>query len=248
MRCNSVITLAAVAAALLTPACSGQAPPAEPAREAAAPTAAETAAAELRRKRDGDTAGLDKRVADLERRLTEMQGKIVEKSATPTAALRAEVQEDVKNAREAVADLKSTTPENWWERHERAMERAAADIEEDVRRLARGRAAPAATPDSDAAAGAAPFESRRDRFVTRLRSRVEAMEAQLKNVRARDAQKTEVQDTQARVEKLEEDLDNLRTASADDWWEISAERVGEYIDRVERSIGRLDDNTGSASR
>jgi hypothetical protein len=37
-------------------------------------------------------------------------------------------------------------------------------------------------------------------------------------------------------------LDRLRTASVDDWWTVSAERVDEYVDRVERSIGRLNND------
>ena len=51
-----------------------------------------------------------------------------------------------------------------------------------------------------------------------------------------------MEDTRARVNKLKDDVDRLRNASADDWWEISAKRVSEYIDRVEDSIRRLDDN------
>jgi hypothetical protein len=157
------------------------------------------------------------------------------------------VKEDVKNVREAVADLGTTTPENWWERHERAMERTAEDIEADVRRFAKGQAAPAAAQEPETPASAAPFESRRDRFVTRLRARVDVMEEQLKNVRARDAEKTELEDTRARVNKLKEDVDRLGRASADDWWDISSKRVSEYIDRLEDSIRRLDDNKTSPS-
>jgi hypothetical protein len=171
-----------------------------------------------------------------------MESKIADKSAAPTAALRAEVKEDVKNIREAVADLKTTTPENWWERHERVMERTAGEIEEDVRRFAKGRAASATAQEPETPASAAPFESRRDRFVARLKARVDTMEDQLKDVRARDAQKTELEDTRGRVNKLKDDVDRLRNASADDWWDITAKRVSEYIDRVEDSIRRLDDN------
>jgi len=239
MKSSNVITIVAVAASLIAPACKGQEPPPESPRETAA--SADSAATELQRRRDSDTTRFETRVADLERRLTEMQAKLAEKSAAPTAALKAEVQEDVKNVREAVADLKTTTPENWWERHERVTERAAADIEE-VRRLARGQAAPATAPEPDTPPSAAPFQSRRDRFVARLRTRVAALEERLKDVRLRDAQKTELQDTRARLDKLQDDVDRLGNASADDWWNISSKRVSEYIDRVEDSIRRLDDN------
>jgi len=229
-----------LAALLLAIGCNRSGPVREQARPE--PSRAETAAQELQRKRADDGARLDKRVADLERRWSEMETTLAKGSAAPTAALRSEVTEDIKNVHQAVADLKTTTPENWWERHERAMERTAGDIEEDVRRLAKGSnravtAKPVEPPDS-----AAPFTSRRDRFVTRLAARVDAMEAQLKDVHVRDAQKTELQDTRSRVDKLKDDVARLRNASADDWWDISVKRVGEYIDRVDDSIGRLDDN------
>jgi hypothetical protein len=240
MHYAKMITIAAVAAALETAACNRPEPARETAREE--PARADAAAAELQRKHNDEAAQLDKRVADLERRWTEMENRVVQKSLTPTAALRAEVKEDVNNVREAVAGLKTTTPENWWERHERAMERTAEDIEADVRPFAKAQTTSAAAREPEMPANAAPFESRRDRFVTRLRARVDVMEAQLKNVRARDAQKTELEDTRARVNKLKDDVDRLRNASADDWWQISAKRVSEYIDRVEDSIRRLDDN------
>jgi hypothetical protein len=41
----------------------------------------------------------------------------------------------VANIKKAVADLRTTTPENWWDRHEQAMKRTADDIEADVQRL-----------------------------------------------------------------------------------------------------------------
>jgi DNA repair exonuclease SbcCD ATPase subunit len=235
---RTAIAIAMTAAALMMPACNRP----EPAREPAAATRESAAAAELQRKRDDETGRMERRLVDLERRWTEMEAKVREKSATPTAALRAEVKEDVNNIRQAVADLKTTTPENWWDRHERAMERTVDDIEADVRRFAKAQSAPSAVREPETPVQAAPFESRRDRFVTRLQARVDAMEGQLENVRAQGALQTEWEDTQARVKKLKEDVDRLKNASAGDWWEISSKRVSEYIDRVEDSIRRLDDN------
>ena len=65
------------------------------------------------------------------------------------------------------------------------------------------------------------------------------MEEQLKNVRARGAPETELEDTRARVNKLKEDVERLRNASADEWRDITSKRVSEYIDRLERSFRRL---------
>ncbi len=158
----------AVFAALVAAACGSPEPVREPVRQE---SAAETAAAELQRKHNDEAAQLEKRAADLESRWTEMEGKVKGKSAAPTAGLRAEVQEDIKSVRGAVADLKTTTRENWWERHERAMDRSAGDIEEDVRRFSKSKQPAPAQPETMANAG--PFESRRDQFVSRMRARVE---------------------------------------------------------------------------
>jgi len=46
----------------------------------------------------------------------------------------------------------------------------------------------------------------------------------------------------ARIDKLQDDLDRLPSVSADEWWDVSAALVRGYIDRVERSIGRLDND------
>lgn len=236
MRHRAIIS--AVAGTLLVAACNSP----EPAREPVPTTVSreEAAAADLQRKRTDETTQLDERIADLGRRWSEMEGKVAAKTATATAALRAEVKEDMTNVRQAVADLRTTAPDNWWERHERAMERAADDIEADVMRLSKGK--PAKAPAMETPAQAAPFASRRDQFVTRLRARVEHMENHLEDVKVSGAMKTELTDTRARVEKLKDDVERLGRAEANDWWDISAKRVREYVDRIDESIGRLDDN------
>ena len=45
----------------------------------------------------------------------------------------------------------------------------------------------------------------------------------------------------ARVDKLGKDIERLASASAEDWWDLSKARVNDYIDRVEKSVARLDD-------
>ena len=75
-----------------------------------------------------------------------------------------------------------------------------------------------------------------------LRARVEAFDAALDKVKASGPRETELDDTRARVKKLGEDLDRLASASADDWWNVTRARVTDYVDRVEASIKRLDDN------
>ena len=176
-----------------------------------------------------------------------MQTKVKTRDRTATAGLREEVQEDVKNARTAVADLKTTTEDNWWERHERALERSVSDVQADVQRLTKQKTMPEPTEKAEPV-GTAGFAERRDAFVSRLRARVDAMEEQLDRMKAKGALETELQDTKARIDKLQADLDELRSVSPDAWWDVSSERVAEYIERVEESINRLDDNKAQTDK
>lgn len=227
----------AMAATTAVAGCNRQ----EPAQETVA--TAERAADPSVEERNDDAAELEKRVAEIERKWTEMQAEVKEEGRAPTAALREEVKEDVANVREAVADLKTTSPANWWERHQQATERTLEDIEQDVERFAKGRApAPVITPEP--VGTTASFEERRDAWVAGARARLDAWEERLKDVKADGAQETELEDTRARIDKLQDDLDRLSRGSADEWWDVSAARVREYIDRVERSIGRLDNDEG----
>jgi DNA repair exonuclease SbcCD ATPase subunit len=209
--------------------------------------AAEKQAAE-QRERSEEAAELERRAANLESQWTEMQTKVKTRERTATAGLREEVEEDVKNARAAAADLKTTTQENWWERHERALERSVSDVQSDVQRLTKQKTMPEPTEKAAPVGAAAAFAERRDAFVSRLRARLDAMEEQLDKTKAKGALETELQDTKARIDKLQEDLDKLRGVSPDAWWDVSSERVGEYIERVEASIKRLDDNKTQADK
>jgi DNA repair exonuclease SbcCD ATPase subunit len=243
MRFGHLATISTLGLALVAGACNRQ--PAEP-RETATPAdEAADRTADIQRERDADTARLNERVAELERKYAEGTSEIARGEKTATAGLREELKEDVTNVRRAVSDLATTTAANWWERHEQAMEQTADDVEADVRRLAGtipsvpARTATGTTGDS---ASTAPFDSRRDTFVADLRARVAALEQALDGIKASGARETEVEDARARVKKLADDVDRLRAASADDWWDMTRARVTEYLDRVEGSVDRLDDN------
>jgi len=233
MRYAQVTTIVALAAALTASGCNRT----QPAKDE---TPTRDATADARQRQQDDVARLEKKVTDLDREWTEMQAKMAEKKSVATAALQAEVKEDLTNAREAVANLQSTTPENWWERHERRMESTADDVEQDVRRYARRWTAPKL--EAEGTSGDSNWEAQRDRFARRMEARIDAMEAALKDVDLHGAQQTEVEDTRARLKKMREDTDRLHNASEADWWDISRARVDDYIDRVDRSIRRLDDD------
>jgi hypothetical protein len=203
--------------------------------------------AELQRERNDEITRLSERVTEVEREYGEATQQVESGKRTATPGLREELKEDVVNIKTAVHDLSSTTPENWWGRHEQAMRRTADDIEADVARFA-GKVTPAkpsATSDqSGETVSTEPFTSRRDRFVADLRARVDAMNKAMDGVKSTGAQHTEVEDVRARVQKLGDDVDRLRTASADDWWDVTKARVTEYVERVEQSVDRLNDNKG----
>jgi hypothetical protein len=201
--------------------------------------------AELQRERNDDIARLNERVSEIEREYVAANQKVESGNRTATAGLREELKEDVANIKKAVGDLGTTTPQNWWDRHEDAMKETADDIQADVTRLS-GKVTPAepatTSHDTGETVSTEPFTSRRDRFVGDLRARVDAMNTSLDRVKAKGAQETEVEDVRARVKKLGGDLDRLSTAAADDWWDVTRRRVTEYVDRVAQSVDRLDDN------
>ena len=215
--------------------------------ESADKKAAEKQAAE-QRERSEKAAELERRASNLESQWTEMQTKVKTRERTATAGLREEVEEDVKNARAAVADLKTTTEENWWERHERALETSVSDVQADVLRLTKQKTLPDPAAKAEPVGSTGGFAERRDAFVSRLRGRLDAMEEELNKTKAKGVLETELQDTKARINKLQEDLAELRSVSPDAWWDVSSERVSEYIERVEASIKRLDDNKMEAGK
>jgi hypothetical protein len=210
--------------------------------------------AQLRQMRERDLSAMDDRIASLDRKYLEYQDKSAANprgtsGAAATPILHDDVKSEMKAVREAVSGLRTTTPENWWERHESALKAAADDVEADVKRFAGARALPAApksprvAPDSSGQpVSTAPFTSSRDKFVGDMRMRLDTIDKTLDNVKATGPRKTELDDLRARVHKLGEDIDRLKSASAEDWWDISKTRVADYIDRVEKSVARLDDH------
>ena len=103
-------------------------------------------------------------------------------------------------------------------------------------------AAPSKTEDANGeTVSTVPFTSQRDEFVANLRARVDAMKQALDNVKARGTKETDVEDVRARINKLGDDVDRLKSASPDDWWDVTKARVTEYVDRIDRSVNRLDD-------
>jgi hypothetical protein len=241
MRSGKIVMFGILASALLGGACNRADEP----RDAAVREEA-TADVEAKRQqeRNDEITRLDSRVAEIDRKYAEANQEVVADKKTPTAGLREELKEDVANVKMAVSELRTTTPENWWDRHEQALRQMADDIEADVARLAGkvNTVPPPTTTDADGdRVSTEPFTSRRDKFVASMRARVDGMKQALDKVKATGPRETEVEDVRARLNKMDDDIDRLGSADPDDWWDVSKDRVTQYVDRIEGSINRLDD-------
>src|SRR5438132_3056335 len=118
----------------------------EPRDQAAAPALPRQVdrASELQRQRDQDLAKMDDRVAALERtyqekRATSASGTV---GTAGTTAVRDEFKSDLDDMKKAVNNLRTTTPENWWDRHQTALKTAIADVESSVTHFAGTRTPP----------------------------------------------------------------------------------------------------------
>ena len=150
------------------------------------------------------------------------------------------LKEDVTNVNTAVNDLRTTTPENGGVDTEAENRWTAGEIEADVSRLA-GKVTSTPPQATTRATGEnVSTEARSRHAVIQIPSRPACTgrrdPAGTRRVKARGAQETEIEDTRARVKKLGDDVDRLRSASADDWWDVTKARVNEYVDRVEASL------------
>ena len=239
MLFKSTVGIGAIALSVGVAGCNR---PAQETRDDAKETAAQVAdaTADAQRQRDAEVTRLNERVSQIERDYAAKSEQLAAGKRTATAGLREEVQEDVANVKEAVANLSTTTADNWWDREEAAVRRAVEDVGSDVERLAGKVADPA--PVATDTPTTAPFTSRRDAFVTEMKGRVNAFQRALDRVKAKGPRETEVNDAKARLDKLAGDLDKLAAASADDWWNVTTGRVEDYLERVEVSVKRLDDN------
>jgi cytochrome c556 len=250
MNTRMITAVSAAALVLGVGACRQSAPMERRDSAAVSETAREAdRTAELQRQRELELSKMDDRIAALERKYEEKFAASPRgTSGAGSATLRNDVKSDMDDVKAAVNNLRTTTAENWWDRHQAAMRTAFDDVESDVKRFAGTRALPVqkkGTHVADASGepvSTAPFTSSRDKFVADMQARVDAMNKTLDNVKATGPRKTELNDLHARVNKLGDDIDRLKSASAEDWWSVSQKRVNDYIERVEKSVARLDDN------
>ena len=153
--------------------------------------------------------------------------------------LTSAIDQDFAAAKEALNELRATNAQDWWERQERQMERAAERAEQSVRSLARNWTPPE-NRDSVATTGTdTDWASRRDRLVTRLEERVRSMERALGQLDPRDFERQELEHTRDRIELMKEDTERVRAASEDEWWELTKERVRAQLDRLDAALDRV---------
>jgi len=200
------------------------------------------ATTDAQRDRDADIDRLQQRLDDVNRKWADQEKKLEQERASATASMRKEVTRDLNNSKQAIENLRTTTPANWWEREEDVLQRTTAELERDVRRFTGKPIPPDTQTKPKSTEQDTAFAASRDQFINDLQPRVDAMKKQLGRVSAKGTENTERKDTRARVNKLSDDVAALRNASPDDWWKISRDRVSDYLDRLEKSVDRLDDN------
>jgi len=238
MRYAQLATIVTFTAALLASACNRPQPTDETARE----ERQDTAAADRQRQQD-ETARLEQRAAELERDWDQKKTGTTGQARSTTAEWETEIRQELAEIRQALGNLRTTTPQNWWDRTEREFEQAANEVEQDVKRFARRWTEPRTDAEVGTTGTDTSWDARRDRFVARMRARIEAMENALRDVDNNRAREGEVDDTRARVHQLRDDVDRLDRADENDWWEVTRTRVEAWMDRLEARMNRQNPNT-----
>jgi DNA repair exonuclease SbcCD ATPase subunit len=189
---------------------------------------------------------MEQRVSELERKLSEMTAKPEEQRAV-SANRVGDIREDLNELRQEIADLRTTEPQNWWDRTERSVERAWNDVQSD----ARGRGVTARAPtetEGTADREATPpvagqdLSARREQFVNRMESDIKALEQELDKLDRAGRNVANVDDVRDELKDLKEEVASLRTANENDWWDITKKRLDRTADRIERQIDKLDDD------
>jgi TolA-binding protein len=205
------------------------------------------AAASAEQQREKDVEQLERRFEEIERDWNQTVAAVSNGLEPAAAELRDDLQEDVARLRDEIEQLRTTTAKNWWERQERELERAAEEVERDVRRVARDWRALSPEAAVGTVGTDATWEARRDRLVARLERRIEAMAAALEDTSRqedREDRKARVDQTRARLQQMKDDTDRLRTASDDDWWQVTKQRIDTSLDRIAAELRQLKKDLG----
>jgi TolA-binding protein len=194
-------------------------------------------------RQQNEVAELEQRTNELERDWNAAQERLSKRTDAAATEAKAEIQEMIADVKREVAELRSTSADNWWDRTEQDIESAAGEVEQDVKRFAR-RWTPDVDNDNVGTTGNADtWEARRDRLVNRMQARIDSMEQALRDV-GPDADKEDVEETRAEIRDMREENDRLRGADENDWWDVTRERVNNFIERIDARIDRLiNDNT-----
>jgi hypothetical protein len=196
--------------------------------------------------RENDRARLEGRVDELEREWNQAQDRLSRGTSKVAAEAKQEIKEAIAEVRQEVRELRNVNADNWWQRTQNTLEEEANEAEQDVRQFAR-RWAPAESSNEVGTTGD-DWRARRDRLVSRIEARIDAMEQALRDDAARGANQRDVEETRERVSDLRKETNRLRNASEEDWWDVTRDRMNDYIDRIEASIRRLGNDDSNTMR
>jgi chromosome segregation ATPase len=211
-------------------------------RERAEQTSATPAAGQMDAERQQYISRLEQRISELDGRLTQMR-QAEGRQAVSEDRIE-EIQEDLKSLREEVAELRTANQEDWWASTERSIERDYRDLQEDINQDTGTRARTEPERTMEPAPGTANWMARRDQFVTRMNSEVEALERDLERLRgsSRAGAKDEYEDVREELDDLKSEIAAVRDTTADTWWERTRQRLDRSFNRLERSIENIGDD------
>lgn len=201
------------------------------------------------RQRDEFVARMEKRVNDLDARLMQLrqsQAQTSGRKAVSEDRLEA-IQENIKDLREEIADLRTANRDNWWPATERSVERTHKSAQTGIDKAATDTQTRARTETgqtaatSDSSQSAAPWEQRRDRFVSKMTSELQKLEQDLQTLQSkrRGVSSDDVQDIQTQITELRTQITGLREINPDNWWDRTQQRLNRSVDGLERSIQNL---------
>jgi chromosome segregation ATPase len=196
-------------------------------------TAPDAAAAQ--RDRDEYANKLDQRISQMESRLTEMKASASQK----TKDRLEDVQQSLKELREEVAEIRRpTVGTEWWPMTERYVERDAQRVETGVRGRGAGSAArtdTTTTPSTTTEAGP-DLAARRDKFVQRMQAQIDQLERELNNAPPDRVRGGDIDGVRSELKDLRDEVNDLKNATAANWWDTTKARLDRTMSRIERSI------------
>ena len=205
--------------------------------------------AAIQRDREAYAAKLDQRIAEMERRVTEMRGAAGKRTTTNDRL--EDIQENLKQLREEVAEIRRPTAgTEWWPMTERYVERDTNRLETGVRGRNTGSAArtDTTTPPATGTLSDAELTARRDQFVLKMQAQIDQLERELNTAQPDRIRGGDIEGVRAELKDLREEVNDLKNVTGANWWDATKNRLDRTMNRIERSIENVGKDAKDAKR